>query len=125
LSAPMLDNLRRGLNVQAGLRNKKKEGEWPRIAPMGYMNVTLPNGKKTIELDETASHIKWAFAQFATGTCQVSELRDTLIAKGFRLSKNRLNNILKNCFYCGKIYVPPFKNEKGYYVITEKCTYFF
>ncbi|HQQ95415.1 MAG TPA: recombinase family protein [Bacteroidia bacterium] len=121
LSAPMVDNLRRGMNVHAGLRKKKKEGEWPGMAPIGYKNVTLPNGKKTVEPNEYAHHIKWAFEQFATGTYRVSQLREELRAKGFKLSKNRLYDVLRNQFYCGKIYVAAYKNETGYFV-TGKFT---
>ena len=116
LSAPMVDNLRRGMNVLAGLRKKKKEGGWGGKAPLGYKNLTLPNGKRTVEPNDLAHHIKWAFEQFVTGTYQMNEIKLALKEKGLILTKNTLGRILRNSFYCGKLYVKPHEDEQGHYV---------
>ncbi len=112
----MADNLRRGTNVHAGLRKREKEGEWPGLAPIGFKNVTLPNGKKTDASNEFAHFVKWAFEQFATGSYQVSEIREALREKGFKLSKNRLYDVLRNSFYCGRLFIKPHENELGHFV---------
>ncbi len=46
LTAPEIENDRRGLNTKAGIRQAKKEGRWTGKAPMGYINRIYENGKK-------------------------------------------------------------------------------
>lgn len=40
LTAPEIENDRRGLNTFYGMRRARKEGRWPGLAPVGYVNLT-------------------------------------------------------------------------------------
>jgi len=64
-------------NVKRGIRQKLRRGEWPGLAPFGYVN----NPKtRTIEPDQMKARvIKKAFEEYAQG-------RHTLLSLGERLS---------------------------------------
>jgi site-specific DNA recombinase len=94
-------------NVKRGIQLKLQNGEWIGKAPFGYKNITLQNGKKDIVLDEIKCHI--ALEIFVS--CLAGEsLND--ISKKFSLSKNVIDRILRNPFYCGKMYIK--KYDKYY-----------
>lgn len=100
-------------NVKRGIQSKLQNGEWIGKAPFGYKNITLENGKKDIILDEVqAGIVLEILVSFLTG----EKLHN--ISKQFNLSKNIIDRILKNPFYCGKMYVKkynkfyPHKYEK-------------
>jgi len=66
LTAPEIENDRRGLNTFYGLRRARKEGRWPGLAPVGYINRTAPDGKKYIAPDgNQAEIIQWAFKEIS------------------------------------------------------------
>ena len=44
-----IDNLSE--EARKGMQEKAEQGIWPSFAPLGYVNVTLPDGKKGIEPD--------------------------------------------------------------------------
>jgi site-specific DNA recombinase len=62
------DNLRRGLNVVAGMRRGRVEGRWMGKAPAGYINRIQDKVKYIEPLEPEATHLKWAFETLATGT---------------------------------------------------------
>jgi site-specific DNA recombinase len=93
--------------------NKAKSGWFPGEAPLGYKNVGRGTEDKirVIELDPIVSpFIKLAFRKFATGNYSVEKLSDILHSKGFRskrgfkISKSKMNYILKNLFYVGELH---------------------
>lgn len=53
LSIPEGENGRRALNTSNGIRRAKQLGRYPFKAPVGYVNLTLPNGKKKVYFSET------------------------------------------------------------------------
>ena len=85
-------------NVKRGIQFKLQNGEWIGKAPFGYKNITLDEEKFDILVE--------IFASFLTG----QKLHD--ISKQFNLSKNIIDRILKNPFYCRKMYIK--KYDKFY-----------
>src|SRR5262245_30340943 len=49
--AEMHEEERDAEDVKKGLHQKARESMWPTVAPIGYQNVPLPDGKKVIVLD--------------------------------------------------------------------------
>ncbi|MBA3707125.1 MAG: recombinase family protein, partial [Bacteroidetes bacterium] len=111
LSAPEVENDRRALNTFVGMRRARKEGRWVSSAPKGYDNTLDENNKKIIAPNKYAPIIKWAFETFATGQFGVEEVRQMCNEKGFEFKKSRFYEVLKNPAYCGRIIIPPYKNE--------------
>lgn len=67
-----IDNLSE--EARKGQLEKAEQGIWPTKAPMGYRNVTDPNGKKIIEPDpKYAGMIARLFGWYATGTLSLKE----------------------------------------------------
>ena len=100
-----IDNLSE--NIKRGHRQKLKQGLWPQMAPLGYLNN---KETKQIYLDEIkAPLIKKAFAAYATGRYTLKELRKILNDLGLRsrrdkmLSISNCQYILQNPFYYGLI----------------------
>ena len=55
-------------NVKRSKEQSAKNGEWSAKAPFGYKNVSLPTGKKTIEVDPVnAPYVVKMFEMYATG----------------------------------------------------------
>lgn len=50
LAVPEAKNERMGLNTANGIRRAKQMGGYPNKAPMGFINLTEPDGKKYIAL---------------------------------------------------------------------------
>ncbi len=94
-------------NTKRGIQLKLQNGEWIGKAPFGYKNITLENGKKDIVIEEVqAGIVLEILVSFLTG----QKLYD--ISKQFNLSKNTIDRILRNSFYCGKMYIK--KYDKFY-----------
>jgi len=90
-----VDNLSE--NIKRGHRNKVKEGIWPQMAPLGYINV----GGKIVP-DAIAPLIKKAFEAYATGTFTLRQLRDKFNGLGLKrknggqLAVSNYQKLLKN-----------------------------
>ncbi len=66
-------------NVKRAMEQKLRKGEWPSKAPFGYKNITKPDGKKDIVVDEYNSRIvQKAFELYATGGFSMSLLCEKL-----------------------------------------------
>lgn len=60
-----VENDRRSLNIKQGIHKAKKEGRYMGRAPIGYLNISLPDGTKTIVPREPeATLIKKVFEGF-------------------------------------------------------------
>jgi DNA invertase Pin-like site-specific DNA recombinase len=117
LTAPEIENDRRGLNTFYGIRQAKKEGRWMGVAPIGYKNKTHENGKKYIAINEPgASLIKWAFETVAEGFYAAGQVLIAAREKGLVCSKNNFLTALRNPCYMGKIRLAAFKNEPACFV---------
>jgi DNA invertase Pin-like site-specific DNA recombinase len=94
-------------NVKRGIQHKLQNGEWIGKAPFGYKNITLANGKKDIVIDEEKFDI---FVEIFVSFLSGAKLND--ISKELNLLKNTIDRILRNPFYCGKMYIK--KYDKFY-----------
>jgi DNA invertase Pin-like site-specific DNA recombinase len=73
-----VDNLSE--NIKRGHRNKVKEGIWPQMSPLGYVN----KNKRIVPDPEIAPLIKKTFEAYATGSFTLRELRDKFNALGLK-----------------------------------------
>lgn len=117
LAAPEVENDRRALNVFYGMRRAKKEGRYMGLAPVGYKNKVDETGNKYIAPKEPDSAILlWAFEHIAKGAFNTAQIWKKAREKGLKCSKNAFWQLIRNPLYCGKIFIPPFKDEEGYFV---------
>ena len=100
-----IDNLSE--NIKRGHRQKLKQGLWPQMAPLGYLNN---KETKQIYIDKNkAPFIKKAFELYATGKYTLKEIRKIINELGLRgrrdkmLSVSNYQYILQNPFYYGLI----------------------
>lgn len=100
-----IDNLSE--EARKGQQEKAEQGIWPSKAPLGYRNVTGPDGKKIIEADpQFAEAITGLFSRYATGTLSLRELADEAKGDGLvyrrtggPLPVSNLHAILRNRLY--------------------------
>ena len=117
LAAPEVENDRRALNVIHGMRRARKEGRYMGLAPVGYTNKTDECGRKHIAPNEPqASIIRYAFYQIADGTYNTEQIFKQAKLKGFSGSKGLFWFAIRNPLYCGKIFIPKYKDEESRFV---------
>jgi site-specific DNA recombinase len=100
-----VDNLSE--NIKRGQRQKVRNGIWPLLAPVGYLN---DRANRTIYPDpHRAPLIKIAFELYASGDYTLDRLVETVNAlglvgrKGEYLSRSHYHRILQHPIYCGII----------------------
>src|SRR3989339_562009 len=100
-----IDNLSE--NIKRGHRQKLKNGLWPQMAPLGYLNN---KETKQIYVDKEKSPlIKKAFEAYATGKHTLKEIRKIINELGLKgrrdslLSVSNFQYLLQNPFYYGLI----------------------
>ncbi len=99
-----VDNLSE--NIKRGHRNKVKDGIWPQMAPLGYVNV---KGAGIAPHPELAPLIRKTFEAYATGNFTLRAVREKFNALGLKgksdgaLAVSNYQKILKNPIYCGLI----------------------
>ena len=113
LAAPEVENDRRSLNVFMGMRKARKEGFWVGSAPKGFDNVRNELGKPTLVANKDAVYALQAFEDLNKGVYTQEEIRRKLNSKGFKCSKNNFNWFIRNPVYCGKIFIPAYKDEEA------------
>ncbi len=97
-----VDNLSE--NIKRGHRNKVKDGIWPQMSPLGYVNV---KGKGIAPDIEISKLIKKTFEAYATGNFTLRQLRDKFNELGLKrksgkeLAVSNYQQILKNTIYTG------------------------
>ena len=97
-----IDNLSE--NIKRGHRNKVKDGIWPQMAPLGYVNV---RSKGIVVNKEMAPLIRKAFETYATGNYTLRQLRDKFNAlglstkRGKELAVSNYQKMLKNPIFTG------------------------
>ena len=118
-----VDNLSE--NIKRGHRQKLKNGLWPQMAPLGYLNN---RETKQIYFDkEKAPLIKKTFEAYASGNHTLKNLQKIINGLGLRgrrdglLSVSNFQYMLQNPFYYGIIrYNGEFYNGKHEPIITKK-----
>ncbi|WP_244940519.1 recombinase family protein [Echinicola rosea] len=117
LAAPEVENDRGSLNIFHGMRRGLKEGRWLWMAPYGYGNARDNFKRPVIEIEEEeAAHVKWIFENLAAANYSSEQVLLHARRRGAKLHKNKFWRIVRNPFYCGKLYVPEFNEEKGHFV---------
>src|SRR3990172_9039541 len=97
-----VDNLSE--NIKRGHRNKVKEGIWPQMSPIGYVNE---KGKGIVPHPELSILVKKTFEAYATGSFTLRQLRDKFNALGLKrksgreLAVSNYQKLLKNPIYTG------------------------
>ena len=120
LAAPEVENDRRALNTFHGMRRAKKEGRWMGLAPIGYKNKIDESGRKYIAPRKVQSDImKWVFKELAKNTFSTEQIWKTAREKGLKCSKNNFWTAIRNPMYCGKIFIPKYKDEESQLVMGQ------
>ena len=98
-----IDNLSE--NVKRGLRQKVRRGEYPGVAPTGYLNNRLT--KKMVPDPERFRLVQKIFKLYSTGNYSLKEVRNMITETGLRsrtgkiLCVSNIQAILVNPFYYG------------------------
>jgi DNA invertase Pin-like site-specific DNA recombinase len=117
LAAPEVENDRRALNVFYGMRRARKEGRYMGLAPIGYQNKSYEDGRKYIAPKEPeASIIRWAYEELSKGIFNTEQILLQAREKGFTGAKSLFWVAIRNPVYCGKIFIPQFKDEDSQFV---------
>lgn len=98
-----IDNLSE--NVKRGLRQKVRRGEYPGVAPTGYLNNKLT--KKMVPDPERFHLVKKLFLLYTTGKHTLESAKQVITEAGLKsrngkpLHKSNIQSILQNPFYYG------------------------
>jgi site-specific DNA recombinase len=104
LAIPEAENGRRSLNSANGIRRAKQMGRYTNKAPLGYINITGPDGKKYIVPHQPeADLIKWSFQQLAKNAYRIEDVRRMANNKGLICSRSNFWKLLHNSVYCGYV----------------------
>jgi len=96
-----VDNLSE--NIKRGHRNKVKDGIWPPMAPLGYVN----KNRKIVPDENIAPLIKKTFEAYSSGSFTLRQLRDKFNELGLKrksgkeLAVSNYQKLLKNPIYTG------------------------
>lgn len=106
-----LDNQMRTERVKKGVIQRIKAGLPPSVAPIGYRNITLPNGHHSIDKDPIKYPIiQRAWLMMATGTHTLKTVSNYLNTQGisskrglktYPLIPQQVSRIFNNRTYCG------------------------
>lgn len=88
LTAPEIKNNRRGLNTFYEMRRARKEGRWPDLSPVCYINLTSENGRKYIAPNgEQAKLTEWVFKEIAKGKYSSEQIFNKVVENGLFVAK--------------------------------------
>ncbi|HEY0669395.1 MAG TPA: recombinase family protein [Sphingobacteriaceae bacterium] len=114
LAAPEVENDRRALNTFFGMRRARKEGRWMGPAVVGYQNRVRENGQKYIAPREPdAAIMRWVYQELATGRWFIDQIWKEARKKGLSCGRKNFWQVIRNPVYCGKIFVPQYKDEEA------------
>ena len=101
-------------NTARGLKHKAREGYFPGLAPLGYINN--PQTKKISIHHKNAKIIRKLFEIYATGNSTIEKLTEVLEKNGIKTKKNCRVNISRITFILGNpIYYGHFRYAKEIY----------
>ncbi|MBU4311511.1 MAG: recombinase family protein [Candidatus Omnitrophica bacterium] len=98
-----VDNLSE--NIKRGIRQKVRNGVYPSLAPVGYLND--PKSRNIVIDRVKAPLVRKIFELYTTGDYTLDRLKDTITSLGFRTTNDKmigvskLRLILTNPFYYG------------------------
>ena len=101
-------------NTARGLKHKAREGYFPGLAPLGYINN--PQTKKIFIHHKNAKIIKKLFETYAKGKATIEDLTKILEKNGIKSKNNRRVNISRITFILGNpMYYGHFRYAKEIY----------
>lgn len=110
-AAAKYDNMLRGERAKAGMLLRVKDGLPNGRAPLGFKNVTLPNGDRIIETDPSSfNFVREAWYKMTLGTSSLEDIAQYLNSnkvtilygkKRIPVSKQSVSKMFANRFYCG------------------------
>ncbi len=103
-----IDNL--GEEARKGMTEKAEQGIWPTKAPLGYRNVSGPDGRRIVTPDPvTSSVVSQVFEWYATGTYSLKEVarkaREAGLAyrrTGAPVAVSAIHTMLRSRIYMGE-----------------------
>ena len=103
-----IDNLSE--ETRKGMREKALQGIWPSVAPVGYVNVAEPSGRRIIAIDsEQGPLVTRLFDWYSTGCYSVKALAAKARQAGLRYRRSgkpvgtsTVHNMLRNRIYTGR-----------------------
>ena len=102
-----VDNLSE--EARKGMQEKASQGIWPSMAPIGYQNVTRPDGRRIIEIDpKMGPIIAHLFGWYASGRLSLRELTEKAHQAGLanktgeRVATSQIHHILRSRIYSGQ-----------------------
>ena len=108
-SIAQLDNDVRSAGAVMGMKQAIKAGRWLWNAPLGY-KYKYTNQKSYLVPSDDADTVRKIFKDFISGKKQY-EICDNLKESGIKISRQHLNNILRNHLYIGKLKTKLFNYE--------------
>ena len=96
-----LDNNVRAERTKIGMKQAVKEGRWLWNAPYGY-TMEYINNKSYLKPNKDARIVEKVFSDFISGKKQYQIIED-LAKQGINITKQHLNNMLRNYLYIGKL----------------------
>lgn len=111
LAAPEVENDRRSLNVIAGMRRAMREGRCVNKAPRGYCNTIDLDKNPIIAPSKDSEIIKWCFEEMNKDKWHIRDIWRMARQKGLKAGKSAVWNMLRNPIYCGRIFIPAYKDE--------------
>lgn len=106
-----VENDRRSLNIKQGIYKAKREGRYMGRAPIGYVNRSMPDGRKTIVPREPEAILVRKIFEAFEETSSVRSLYKTALQSGLKCSLNAFFNMLQNPVYCGRIRLPSIEGK--------------
>lgn len=95
-------------NTRRAFEHKRKIGEWTGTPRIGYINITLEDGRKDIVIDPERAHlIHKMFELYATGNHSTTTIREEITKLGLKskdgkkLARSNIDLILRDTFYYG------------------------
>lgn len=103
-----VDNLSE--EASKGMLEKASQGIWPSKAPLGYLNLTGPQGKKIIDVDPTMGPlVSGLFGWYASGNYSLKDITHKAASAGLLASRSggpvtvsRIHAMLRNRLYTGE-----------------------
>lgn len=95
-------------NVKRGIRQKYELGQYPNLAPIGYINMKIDGVINIYPDPERKDLVIRIFVEYATGKYSLGGLTDMVFKWGLRtrrnkpISKSHLHRILQNPLYHGQ-----------------------
>ncbi len=106
ITSPQVENERRALNIEAGMRRAKREGRWVASAPLGYKYSRDGSNRPILVFSEKADLVREIFTEYSKGKYTKEELRKLYKHRGMKLSHGAFHSLFHNHVYCGYIKVP-------------------